>query len=184
MLLGQQHLNTMNPSPDLKLRKIERVSFFVRAVCTALYIPVAVIAIAATVSILAGWSAHISYEGQTFVPSDLTLPSRLILAVVGLATAAVLVKALHHLRCLSSNYMRREIFTTDSARQIRQFGYSCMLWGVVKLVWVYLPLLIPAHRLSGYNATVDPILIGVVIVGMSWFAEMAAALREENDLTV
>lgn len=174
----------MNPSHETKLRQIERASFILRAICTALYIPVVVIAIAATVSILAGWTAHISYHGQTFVPSELSMQSRVILAVVGLGTAAVLFKALHHLRQLACNYMRREIFTADSARQIRQFGISCMLWGVVKLVWTFLPLLIPAHRLTGYGATIDPLLIGAVIVGMSWFAEMAAALREENELTV
>lgn len=174
----------MNPSTEMKLRKIERYSSLLRVVCTTLFVPVGIIAIAATVSILAGWTAHISYHGQTFVPSEMALPARLILAVVGLGTAAVLIKALHHLRRLACNYMRREIFTADSAQQIRQFGYACMLWGVVKLVWAFLPLLIPASRLTAYSTSIDPILIGAVIVGLSWFAEMATALREENDLTV
>lgn len=174
----------MNPSAEMNLRKIERYSSLLRVVCTTLYVPVGVITAAATVSILAGWTAHISYHGQTFVPSEMALSSRLILAAVGIITGAVLVKALHHLRRLACNYMRREIFTADSAQQIRQFGYACMLWGVVKLVWVFLPLLIPADRITAYNASVDPILIGAVIVGLSWFAEMASALREENDLTV
>ena len=80
--------------------------------------------------------------------------------------------------------MRREIFTTDSARQIRQFGICCMLWGLVKVAWAFLPLLITAHRLSAYSTSIDPILIGAVIVGTSWIAEMAAALREENELTI
>jgi hypothetical protein len=176
--------NPMNSSSEAKLRQIERASFVLRALCTALYIPVAVVTLAATVSILAGWTAHISYHGQTFVPSELALSSRLILAAVGLITAAVLIKALHHLRRLACNYMRREIFTADSARQIRQFGIACMLWGVVKLGWTLLPLLIPAQRLTVYSTSLDPILIGAVIVGISWIAEMAAALREENDLTV
>lgn len=174
----------MNSSTETKLRKIERVSFILRAVCTALFIPVVIIAAAATTSVLAGWTAHIRYEGQTFVPSELALPSRLILAGAVLVSAAVMAKGLFHLRQLACNYMRREIFTIESARQIRQFGISCMLWGLVKLAWAFLPLLIPAHRLTAYSTSIDPILMGAVIVGLSWFAEMAAALREESELTI
>jgi len=174
----------MNSSNEAKLQKIERASGVLRTVCTVLFVPVAVIAAAATLSILAGWTAHISYHGQTFVPSELALQSRLILAAVGLGTAAVLLKALHHLRRLACNYARREIFTIDSARQIRQFGISCMLWGAVKLVWTFLPLLIGTNQSPVYSATTDSILIGAIIIGLSWFAEMAAALREEVDLTV
>lgn len=174
----------MNSDTQMKLRKIERASFYLRAITTALFVPVAIIAVAATVSILAGWTAHISYEGQTFIPSELALSSRLMLAAVGLGTAAVLIKALHHLRRLAGNYLRREIFTAESARQIRQFGYTCMLWGVVKLAWTLLPLLVPAHRMTVYSTPLDPILIGAVIVGLSWFAGLAAELREENELTI
>lgn len=174
----------MNSANEQKLQKIERAGFILRAVCSALYVPVAIIAAAATVSILAGWTAHISYMGQTFQPAELALPSRLLLAAVGLGTAVVLMKALYHLRRLAANYARREIFTADSSRQIRHFGISCILWGVVKLVWTFLPMLISAHRMTAYSTSIDPILIGAVIVGLSWFAEMAAALREENDLTI
>jgi hypothetical protein len=173
----------MTTPHEMKLQKIERVSFLLRAICTALYVPVIVIGIAATIAILAGLTAHISYAGQTFIPAEMTPASRLLLAVVGVATAAVLFKALHHLRRLAGNYARREIFTAESARQIRQFGVTCMLWGVIKLIWAFLPLAVSTGRSLVY-VTTDAIWIGAVIVGLSWFAEMAAALREENDLTV
>ena len=173
----------MNTPNEMNLRKIERASFLLRAVCTALLIPVVIIALAATGAILAGLTAHISYAGQTFIPAKMTLESRLVLAVVGLATGVVLFKGLLHLRRLAGNYMRREIFTADSAQQIRQFGITCMLWGVIKLVWAFLPLAVSAGGSVAY-VTTDAIMIGAVIVGLSWFAEMAAALREENDLTV
>jgi len=174
----------MNSSNESTLQKIERASSVLRAVSTALYVPVIIVGVAATGSILAGWTAHISYQGQTFVPSEMVLSSRLLLAAVVVGTAIVLLKALRHLRHLAGNYMRREIFTIDSARQIRQFGITCVLWGVAKLAWAFLPLLISATRPPVYNASTDSILIGAVIIGLSWFAEMAAALREENDLTV
>lgn len=173
----------MNSPHETKLRKIERASVFLRAVCTALFIPVVVIALAAIVSTLAGWTAHISYSGQTFIPATMDLSGRLILAAACLVTAAVIMKALHHLRRLACNYARREIFTADSAREIRQFGISCVLWGFVKLGWSFLPLAIVGGRTTIYVNT-DAVLIGAVIVGISWFAEMAAALREESDLTI
>jgi hypothetical protein len=174
----------MNPESEQKLRKIERYSSLLRAICTGLFIPVAIIGIAATVSVLAGWTAHIKIDGQTFVPSELVLTSRLFLAAVVLASAAVAAKGLCHLRRLLANYARREIFTLDSARQIRQFGLTCVLWGLVKLVAAFLPLMLATSAQRTVNLSADTVLIGAVIIGISWFAEMAAALREENDLTV
>ncbi len=174
----------MNSSTEMKLQKIQRGSALFRTLCSALFIPVVVIAIAASVAIAAGLTAHIDYHGQTFIPAQMELPARLLLLATVLAAAAVVMKALYHLRCLAGNYAQRQIFTTDSARQIRQFGISCILWGLLKMVWVFLPLMTAGARAPSYGMSTDAVLIGAVIVGLSWFAEMAAALREENDLTI
>lgn len=174
----------MNSTNESKLRKIEHASNVIRGVSKALVVPVAIIAVAATVSILAGWTARISYLGQDFLPATMELPARLLLAAVVIGTALVLLKCLHHLRRLAGNYARREIFTADSARQVRQFGIACILWGIVKAVWAFLPLAIKAEHPPVYYASTDTIFLGVIFIGLSWFAEMAADLREENDLTV
>lgn len=174
----------MNSENEPKLLKIERTSRILRVVCTTLFVPVAVIGLAATTSTVAGWTAHIKIDGQTFVPSELALTSRLILAAVLLAAAAVTAKGLCHLRRLLGNYSRREIFTLDSARQIRHFGVTCVLWGLVKLAGAFLPLMLATPAQRTINLSGDTVLIGVVIIGISWFAEMASALREENDLTI
>lgn len=173
----------MNPEIEQKLRKIERYSNLLRALCWALFVPVIVLPLAATTSILAGWTAHIAYDGQTFVPSEMALSSRLLLAVVMMATGAVAIKGLSHLRRLLGNYSRREIFTSDSARQIRQFGITCVLWSFVKLAGALVPLAM-VHGPHSVSFSGDTFFIGLVIIGLSWFAEMAAALREENDLTI
>jgi hypothetical protein len=173
-----------NSTKEEKLKRIERASNVLRGVSHALFVPVVIIGLAAITSILAGWSAHIDYQGQSYVPSAMALQPRVILAVVVVLTAAVLLKALHHLRLLANNYSRREIFTAESARQVCQVGISCVLWGVVKVVWTFLPLALSTNRPPVYNASTDSILMGVIIIGLSWFAEMAAALREENDLTI
>lgn len=174
----------MNTDTETKLRRIKRASLVLRAVCTGLSIAVVVLAVAGTVSVLAGRATSVSYYAQSFDLAGLGPGLRLTVSALGLATAAVFLKALYHLRRLASNYARREIFTGDSVRQIRQFGVSCILWGVVKIVWAFLPLMISANPPPATSVTIDSILIGAVIVGISWFAEMATALREENDLTI
>ncbi|AOS43276.1 hypothetical protein Verru16b_00319 [Lacunisphaera limnophila] len=174
----------MNSDTETKLLKIERYSRLLRTVCTGLFIPVAIIGVAATTSILAGWTAHITFDGQTFVPSELMLTSRLLLAAVVLAAAAVAAKGLGHLRHLLGNYARREIFTLDSARQIRQLGVTCVLWGLVKLAGAFLPLMLATQAQHTVRLDADILIIGAVIIGISWLAEMAAELREESELTI
>ena len=171
-------------SPENRLRKIERASVLLRGISTALFIPLIVVTAASTVSTLAGWTAHIEFLGRTFVPSELGIPSRLVLAAVVIVSGAVIGKCLRHLRRLACNYADRRIFTADSARQLRQFGVGCVLWGLVKIVWAFLPLVVSSPRPPLYYATSDSILLGVVFIGISWFAEMAAEMREENDLTI
>jgi hypothetical protein len=108
-------------------------------------------------------------------------------AVLVLLSGAAVWKALAHLRRLLDNYSRREIFTADSARQIRSFGISCMLWVIVKVAWAFVPLLVLSNRPASVVLTSDPLavgFVGAVIVVISWFAEMATTLREENDLTI
>jgi len=174
----------MNSENELKLQKIERASRLLRTLFTVLFIPVTVIAVAVTVSVLAGWTAHIKFDGQTFEPAELVLTARLFLAAIVVAMAAVMAKGLFHLRRLMGNYSRREIFTLDSARQIRQFGITCVLLGLVKLAGAFLPLMLASSAHRAVNLNADAVIIGAVVIGISWFAEMAAALREENDLTV
>ena len=168
----------------MKLRRLERASILLRAVCTGLFALVVVVVIVATVAAFAGRLTSVNYYSQSFVIAELGLRSRLILAATGVATALIFLKALYHLRRLLDNYSRREIFTTDSAKQIRQFGVSCMLWGVIKVIWAFLPLVVSANPPRSFGLSIDSVIIGAVIVGISWFAEMATALREENDLTI
>jgi hypothetical protein len=174
----------MNTLTETKLRKIERASTLLRAVCSGLFAVVVVIATVATAAVITGRATSVNYYSQSIIIAELGLRSRLILAAIGVVTAAVLLKALYHLRRLLGNYSRREIFTANSAGQIRQFGISCILWGLIKVIWAFLPLVVSTNPPRSFGLTIDSIIIGAVIVGISWFAEMATALREENDLTV
>lgn len=174
----------MNPQIETKLRRIERISSVLRGVCAALIVPVGVLACFTLTAVWFTQGARLEYFGQSFAIADLTAAGRVMVSVLALASGAVVIKALVHLRGLLGNYARREIFTADSARQLRNFGVSCMLWGLLKLGWAFLPLMAFAQRHDPIRVEGDALMIGFVIVLLSWFAEMAAELREENDLTI
>ncbi len=175
-------MNTNNTETNLK--RIERTSAFLRAACTGLIVLVVVVAIVAAVAVVAGRLTSINYGSQSLELAGLGPHARLVVMAVGIATAAVILNALYHLRRLLDNYSRREIFTAASARQIRQFGISCILWGVIKVVWAFLPLALLPNPPHSFGITLDSVFIGAVIIGISWFAELATNLREENDLTI
>jgi hypothetical protein len=178
-------MNTaMNPQLETKLRRIERISVLLRGGCTTLLAVVAILALAAAVSAIAGRLTSVTFNGQSIALADLTSRARVIVAILTLATGAVIAKALLNLRRLLGNYSRREVFTADSVGQIRRFGISCILWGAIKALWAFLPTLLLQRPPASVGSTVDAAVIGVIIVALSWFAEMATTLREENDLTI
>jgi hypothetical protein len=174
----------MNMNTEQKLKRIERISVLLRAACTGLLVLVGIVVGVAVAAMVAGRVTSLKDGSETFVIADLSLRSRVILIGASVAAAAVLVKGLYHLRRLLNNYSRRQIFTADSARQIRQFGISCILWGIVKTIWAVLPLLILPNPPHSFPLTLDSVIIGFVIIGISWFTQMATDLREENELTV
>jgi|GEM_PF-1879081 uncharacterized membrane protein len=168
----------------IKLERIQRISVLLHAACTGLLVFVGIVVGVALIAMFAGRVTSINNGSDSFAIADLTMRSRLILIGVCVCTAAVLVKTLYHLRRLLDNYSRRQIFTANSAREIRQFGISCILWGMVKIIWAFLPMILLKAAPHSFALTLDSVVIGFIIIGISWFAEMATELSEENDLTI
>ncbi len=174
----------MNPKLESKVRRIEKLSVWLRATCTFLLLLTAVVTLVAIVAIAIGRHGKFSYLDQSIRIETLTGNARLLLALLILLTGALYAKGTYHLRHLLDNYSRREIFTNDSAKHIRQFGYMCIACGVLKIAWVFLPLLVlppPNHTIM---VPLDTLVTGAAIVVISWFTEMATNLREENELTI
>src|SRR5208283_761298 len=115
-----------------------------------------------------------------------------------------------YLHRLLGNYSRGEIFTQDSSRQIRRWGLACVLWGVMSFLWIFVPGAVFTHPApySSYGHIADNgcrdkpqqgdwridgrfvqphgggmMVNGLIIVAISWFMEMAAEIREEQELT-
>jgi hypothetical protein len=175
----------MNSEIETKLRKIEKMSIWLRAGCTVLLALTAIaFIIVTTVVLVGGRGGNFNYFDESIPISELTVATRLIVAVVCLLTGVAFAKGLYHVRRLLDNYTRREIFTTDSSEQIRKVGLTCIFWGVVKIMWVFLPLLVLPHASYKVMVPLDALVMGAVIVVISWFTKMATILREENELTV
>jgi hypothetical protein len=113
----------------------------------------------------------------------LTLAHRLILGAVTAVTCGVLLKCFYHLHRLFGNYSRGEIFTRESVGQLRQFGIACLLWGVMNFLWIS-SLAFSMRPPQTFQAHAGSFGIGVVIVVIAWFMDMAVDLREENELTI
>jgi hypothetical protein len=60
---------------------------------------------------------------------------------------------------------------------------ACVAWGIVKFGWFLLPFAMAnSRRYQGVE--LSTVFIGLVVVALSWIMEMAAEIREENELTV
>jgi uncharacterized membrane protein YeiB len=201
----------MRPETEKKLKKIKRISKFLRAICKVLLALVTCGFLVAMVAILGGQGTltfddshtlqmhdllHAHAGGGTLTSSDdsahvpirlasLMAPARLLLAVSVALMMAVNFKVLYHLHRLFSNYGRGEIFTTESVSQIRQLGITALLWAGVTFLWCFTSIaLTQSHFPSSVQVHSDSLAIGAVIIVISWFMEMAAEMCEENELTV
>ena len=85
---------------------------------------------------------------------------------------------------LFGNYSRGEIFTRGSVHYLRQMGIACVLWGIMKVLWVGLSRSLSAHPLSPAQVSAETIPIGIIVLVVAWFMDMATDLQEENELTV
>lgn len=169
---------------ETNLRRIQNTSSLLRRICTMLLAAMIIFAGAAIIAMATGHLTSVALPGETIPYAKLTTGGRVVVGLFVLLGAALVIKGLYHLRRLLDNYSRREIFTVQSAQQIRQFGFCCAIWGALKFASGFLPAILYADASRPLHAEVDTLLIGAVIVVISWFAEMAAVLREENDLTI
>jgi hypothetical protein len=105
--------------------------------------------------------------------------------VVGFILAlgcGVLFNCGYQLHQLLGNYSRGDIFTKESAAQIRKCGLACVLLGVFDLGVQLAPLANLHSKQPGGG--LSQVGIGLVVVAISWIMEMAAEMHEEQDLVI
>ena len=130
-----------------------------------------------------------------------TMRSRILGAVHFAVPWAGMLFCLYYLLRLLGNYSRGEIFTPGFGDADSPVGTGvCALGWAASLrrsmcLWAH-PAPIPAGDRQSYGVEVKNHLVewqrygggrmvnGLIIVAISWFMEMAAEMREENELTV
>ena len=167
----------MRPENEARLGRIERISKVLRAVCKV-FLALCVLGFLAAVSCLTG----VGGIGDQFGSGG----ARLVVVGLLAVTIGLAFKCGYHLHRLLGNCSRGEIFTKESAGQIRQWGIACALWGVARFAILFLPRVpaIRAYFRPGQVQGLGLVVNGLIIVAISWFMEMAAEMREEQDLVV
>jgi hypothetical protein len=173
----------MRPESEKRLKKIQRISKVLRSICKVLLVLMICAFPFIIGEILAGSGPlllHNPVELATLAPS-----SRLVFAAIGALVIAVKLKGTYHLYRLFGNYATGNIFTTESAGQIRQLGITVLLWfGVNILLDVTAIAFVRPSPTHGIQFHFDSLITGFVIIVISWFMQMGAEMREENELTI
>ncbi len=175
----------MKPETEKRLKKIQRISKVLRTICKVLLALMMCGFLFVIVLILGGW-------GRLYFPlldnpiklAPLAPSSRLVFAVVCALVMAVKLKGVYHLYRLFGDYATGNIFTTESAGQIRQLGITALLWFGVNILFVATMAFVrpsPTYNIGFHS---DSLVTGFVIIVISWFMQMGAEMREENELTI
>jgi hypothetical protein len=180
----------MRPENEARLKKIQAISGLLRAVCTAfLVLPVFI---------------ELVMLSYLFSVHGMPIRMRFVMGTNFTLQWAGMFFCVYYLHRLLGNYSRGEIFSRDSAMQIRRWGLVCVLWGATQFVQIYVPAAVWAHpapistpdHIQSYGSPVKDQLADwqrhgggrmvnwLIIVAISWFMAMAAEMREENELTV
>ena len=109
---------------------------------------------------------------------------RVVLGFILALNCGVLFNCGYQLHRLLGNYSRGDIFTKESAGQIRKCGLACVLLGIFDLGLELAPRFIANAHYKEPGGGESQLCIGLVIVAISWIMEMAAEMREEQDLVI
>src|ERR1017187_1967188 len=174
----------MRPENVARLRKIKRISDILRAVCKGLLALIVIGFLMATVALLANRGGSVGYFDVWFRISDLTLGRRLVVLAMSVLTSAVWFTCIYHLHQLFGNYSLGEIFTGGSVGHLRKVGIACVFWGVMKVLWVGLSHTLSTSSPNAAQVSAEMIPVGIIVIVVAWFMEMAVEMHEENELTV
>ncbi len=174
----------MRPENEARLRKIRRVSGILRMACKGLLALIVIGFLLVAGTLLANRGGSIGYFDVWFRVGDLSLGYRMAVLAMSAATSAVWFACIYQLHQMFGNYSRGEIFTREAVDHLRQMGVACVLWGVMKVLWVGLARVLLGSGAAPAQVSAEIIPIGIIVIVVAWFMDMAVDLQEENELTV
>lgn len=192
----------MRPENVTRLARIKRISGILRVICKV-FLFFCVIGVLVQMRFLmfsrcqTSGVVHCDYSlgfnGMAFTVSDVSgmtdrdLVSDSDRVIVGFILAlgyGVIFNCGYQLHRLLGNYARGDVFTTESAGQVRQCGIACVLLGVFNLGLMLAPRVMVNVHYKQSGGELSTVGIGLVIVAISWIMEIAAEMREEQDMVI
>jgi hypothetical protein len=174
----------MQPETQAKLQKIKRISTRLLVVCKVLFVLIGLQFVAEAVMILAGRDGALGYYAGSISITGLSLSFRLMLLAACVVTSAVMAKFVLHLQRLFTSYSHGDIFTREAVGQLLQLGITYLLWFGVAIIWMLLRRAIAGQTMHSYHVPSESLSIGIILMSVAWFMEMAVEIREENELTI
>ena len=181
----------MNTETQVKLGKIRKMSKIVRAFCKIGGGLLGIITLLLMILIIIGEKNSTVQFGNSpkISASQLTAGTKCLAIIFAAVVSAVVFKGIYHLHELFGNYAEGNIFTTESVAQIRQLGITLFLLAGVH----YLLDPIMSILAGGWSANkaglllglpVAELLLGLVIILISWVMDLGRELREENESVI
>ena len=132
--------------------------------------------------------AHLVFTGDP-VPTDI----RVLAYVYSTLALAISLKIFFHLIKLFALYAQGKIFGAENVHQIRQVGFTILIAPVLWLLTLLIPLFVAADGMSittspntalNFGGVFNQIILGTIILVVSWIMDVGRELREEQDLVV
>ncbi|MEZ8099030.1 DUF2975 domain-containing protein [Vibrio bivalvicida] len=182
------------------MSNIQKQSRRVRALfqCLFMLVPIAVcyywLTVETTYDIVSSLGIiQLSYELDDYTLLPLTTSTRLLATVASLMLGGIIMYALKVLIQLFRNYERNEIFTLDNARHYQKLGYIVFYWVAGSVIYDSLMSVIlsfnnpPGERIltiSFVGMDFLSLVLGLIILIISWVMKEGYTLAEENSHTI
>jgi len=179
----------MKAETQMQLERIRKVSRVVKAVCRILIGLTLIAFLVLVVAIIIASGGGSFYMVGTKIPkSQLTTGIRVVLITFFGLFGAVEIKGLYHLYKLFGNYAEGKIFTSESVAEIKQFGVTFLLWAGIHILALpfafVLSLVLEEGGEFSFTFPFNALIMGGLIILISWVMDTGRGLREENELTI
>jgi hypothetical protein len=192
----------MRPENEKRLARIKRISGILRGICKA-FLLICVIGLLMQMRSLMDSRCQTSgvvqcnywlgFNGMAFDVSDVSgvtgrdlvmNSDRVMVGFILVLGFGVFFNCGYQLHRLLGNYARGDVFTAESAWQVRRCGLACVLLGVFNLGLTLAPRLMALAHYKQSSGGMSALGIGLGIVAVSWIMEIAAEMREEQDMVI
>jgi hypothetical protein len=192
----------MQPENEARLARIKKLSGILRGICKVFLVFCVIGFLAQTRSLafsrcqtsgVVHCAYWVDFNGVEFNVSEVygvtnrdlvTDSDRVVFGFIFALGFGAMFNCGYQLHGLLGKYSRGDVFTTESAGQIRKWGIACVLLGVFDLGLTLTPHLIANVHNGQSGGGLSLMGIGLVIMAISWIMEMAAEMREEQDLVI